>query len=603
MAVTHATVTAIDLVGGWSYLTNSTPSSTRDAALTLAGYSPYTQFESIVQSAWRLHARAAIKMMDSRIYTRQSTDAVTRRAFLQTASGIGLGAMTLGPAFVGGCSADATDGTDSPSSDAGGAVMAALSGTFTALDPQSDSSASALTINDYIYQGLYRLDPFPPRAALEPDLALDLPEAASPTHYRIQIRNDAVFHDGSPVTAGDVAFTLNRIINPETSPLYAGFFDIIASVRASGDHEVEIELTRPTTLLPLRLAMVKVLSEAAVTSSPDALTLQPIGTGPYAISAATSDRVSLSRHTAYVGPRQITYDSIDFNIVTDESARIASLRTGDSAVIIDVPYSAHTELNNVDTINIEAVEGNSPTSIVFHCGKPPFDDVRIRQAVLYAIDRDAITETAFFGQAEPAWESYFRPNTPDYAVPDTIYSYDPDRAQDLVARSGYSGPDLDIEILVPNMHIYTAQSPIIEQNLRDIGLNPRMTPGEFVSLVGRLSEGTYSMFLTSADATALGASDLEFQIRWQWYGFVPRQLLHWDAPELDQIEALLDGALSAPDESERTRQLMEAQNLIQEQVPHGPLHHRAQLTAWSNELEDFRPTPSAPYVLFDGVRG
>jgi peptide/nickel transport system substrate-binding protein len=531
------------------------------------------------------------------------SDPLSRRSFLQR-SGIGLGALLVGGPLAACTTSEQVSG--GPTGDAAGSASLplALSTSITALDPLTESSTGGLAINSVVYEALYRLDPVPPRTELTPELAADLPEEISPTQYRITLRPDVTFHDGTPLTADDVVYTIQQFINPETSPLYNGFLQVVTAAAATGPNEVELTLAHPTTLLAERLLLVRVLSKAAIESSPDALKLAPVGTGPYRVTSAASDEdLLLERFADYNGPRDVHYEELRVRIISDANARVASLTSRQCKVAFAVPESVYSTLENTDGITVEAVPTDSPVMINFHCGKAPFDDVRMRQAVLYAIDRDTITQTTFFGISEPAWKGYFRPDHPDYAEPSLTYEYDPDRARQLISEAGYTGDALAVGIRVSNTEPFVSMGPVIEANLREVGFVPELLPGDYGAHVGKLLEGDYQMMVVAADATALGGVDAEFQLRWQWYGFVPRNILYWSGPALEQVEALLDEALATPDPDARRQLLAEVQDIIQTEVPIGPVHHRNKITAWVSELEGFRASPTDGLLVPDGVEG
>lgn len=499
---------------------------------------------------------------------------------------------------VAGCTAKSPGGTASGADPQ--SISAALGNVFLGLDPTTGDSFGTIALNDVIYEGLYRLDPFPPRSSLTPELAAELPRPLSPTSYRIRLRDDVVFHDGTPMTAEDVVFTIERIKDPATKSPFARFLEIVREVKTVGSHEIELRLASPTTLLASRLVLLKVLSKAAVRKSPDVLTLKPVGTGPFqVVSAVSNQRVDFRRFTGYSGAREFTYGGLGIDIATDGNARISGLRSGRWRAIEDLPASSFDALGRTKGLRAGAAPGSAGTQLAFHCGKPPFDDPRMRRAVMYAIDRDAITKSAFFGQAEPAWGGYLRPDHPEYTAPDITYRYDP--SWKLVAEAGHVGAPIDV-LLPTTPDFLDAQGSIIEENLRAVGLAPRRVPGELQSLLSRVSAGTYNIFLTLIDASALGATDAEFLLRYVYYGSIPRDLLRWTGRLVETVERLLDDALAAPTEADRKRLIAQAHNLIQEQAPVATLHHKKQLAGWSAALQNFRPLPAVG-LAFDGVRG
>ncbi|WP_162606241.1 ABC transporter substrate-binding protein [Jiangella asiatica] len=534
------------------------------------------------------------------------SDALSRRQLLR-AAGVGLAVVGLG-GTVGACTAEAPagdnagEGGNSPGSTSA-QLRTAMANTFSDLDPTTASAVGTIAINRFVYESLYRLDPFPPRAELSPELATELPREVDPTTYRIPLRTDAVFHDGTALTADDIVFTIERIKDPAAGSLFARFFEIVQSVQAVGEHEVEIILTQPTTLLAQRLVLVKGMSRRAIESSPEALTVTPVGTGPYRVASVVSGQeVSMTLFEDYTGPASVSFHELTVNVTVDGNARVSGLRSGQTRVIEDVPSSSFESLAATDGIEVEGATGDHQTGLLFHCGKPPFDDVRVRQAVLFAIDRDTITQTSFFGHATPAWDGVITPDNPEYAAPDLVYRYDPEHARTLLAEAGYAAGGVPIDFLAGNLEFLASQTPIIEENLRAVGFEPNVIPGELESLYSRVTEGTYNLFLIKSDTAALGATDAEFLLRWSFYGSLPREFLYWNTPERDRVEQLLDLALTTADAAERSTALAEAQNILQTQAPLGRLHRADYLTGWSSTLQGFRPLPTSGVEL-DGVTG
>jgi peptide/nickel transport system substrate-binding protein len=471
-------------------------------------------------------------------------------------------------------------------------LAAAMASPFRDLDPSTSPLVSTFAIIDLVYEPLYRVDPFPPRE-LTPVLATELPREVTPTTYRISLREGTTFHDGSPLTADDVVFTLDRIRNPETNSPYLTSFTMIDTVIAVSDSEIELTLKHPTTLLAERLALVWVLSRNATASSPDALKLAPVGTGPYRVQSAVSEQsITLESFADYKGDRQLGFTDLEISVVPDDNARVSGLRTGQFSVIENAPANTFETLSNLDDITIEAVPSSLATYLMFHTAQPPFDDARVRQAVLYAIDRDSITQTAFAGHAEPAWSHMTSPQIAGAVEATPVYSYDVDRAAELLAEAGY-GDGITIDMLINNDESLTQQAPIIQENLRQVGITANVIPGDIQAQAQRAVDGNYHMWLTSADAGAF-AGDAEWGLRWLYGGaFVPRQA-RWENAGL--IE-LLDAALAAPDLDARNQALAEAQNILQTEVPLVPVHFVDKVTAWNSALEGYEPLPKSGFGL------
>ncbi|MEN3284539.1 MAG: peptide/nickel transport system substrate-binding protein [Solirubrobacteraceae bacterium] len=178
---------------------------------------------------------------------------LSRRRLLQ-AAGVGAGAIALGGlSACGGGSSGGNGGTG------GGPLVGALGNTF----PDLDTSRPGLTpanvaIGDFWSERLYRLDRPAPRTRLTPELATELPRQLAPTTYRFKLRQGVTFHDGSPFTADDVAYTIERIKDKKTGSYFGQFFATVAQARAVGEHEVELRLRTPTTLLAPTLNLIPV---------------------------------------------------------------------------------------------------------------------------------------------------------------------------------------------------------------------------------------------------------------------------------------------------------------------------------------------------------
>lgn len=522
---------------------------------------------------------------------------IGRRDLLRAASL--LGAVTLG----GGLAACGTGSSGQAAGQTPGALgtfTAALTAPFPNLEPSVIPYAGAIASSWLWGERLYRVDHFAPRSELIPELAVGMPEEVSPTLRRVTLREGVTFHDGSPLTAEDVVFTFDWIRNPDTGSLWPQFLGFLGAVRAVSDLEVEFELTVPTTLLAARLVLVPIRPRTATVP----FELQPIGTGPYRVATAASDQtIVLEPFEAYNGSAPPAYEQVELTRVADANARVSGLRSGQFAMIEDVPAGAFQELDSAGAgVRVEAVDSYAWTVLYFNCGRPPFDDVRVRQAVMHAIDRDGIARAAFFGLAEPAWTGFISPEHPEFTEPETVHRFDPDHARELLADAGYGEEPIPIDLIYHSDYEFVpSQLPIVEQNLRDIGFEPNLVPLEFSAADARMVEGDYHLTLNGPADWSLFAADLEFLLRGSFTGFVTTNMSYWTGAEAAEVQQLLDEAVAAPDETARHELLATAQNLVQQEVPIGALFHKQQLTGWTDQLGDeYQPLPTAG-VLVDAA--
>ncbi|MEN3284496.1 MAG: peptide/nickel transport system substrate-binding protein [Solirubrobacteraceae bacterium] len=453
----------------------------------------------------------------------------------------------------------------------------------TTLDPHVASQIGGITIVLYAYEGLYGKSPTAPYG-VRPELAAGNLEELSPTSQRVALRSGATFHDGSPVTAKDVVESWRRIMDPKTASFIAGFLTMIKSVKADGDDAVIVTLNHPTTLLKDRLALVKIMPASLAARKPGSkvFNTKPVGSGPYQVVSVTSDlrTVELDRFAAYKGPTKVSLPKIGLTVVPDDQARIAGLQTKRLAAMVDPPFSAIDQLGKQSGIDTGGKLSFQQSLLIFNNGKKPFTDNRIRRAILSAIDRDTITKSVFFGHAEAA-TSYLPSNNPDYKKPATSVAYDPDRARALLAEAGVS--NLSFRLNVSNLGWLSPQAPLIQSQLKDVGINIAIHQGETESLVKEVADKSFDAWLTVTDPSVFGNADGEFLIRWA-YGTLAG-FMYWTDASSKQMAGLLQKATESTSADEVHALVGEMQDLIAEQVPSFPLHHRDATAAWSTGLD------------------
>lgn len=510
----------------------------------------------------------------------EAASGLTRRDALRGA-GASL-AVLMTPALLSACGSSDDEGGSAPA--LRGRAISGQSLAATTFDPHTASTLGALTTIATVYEGLYGKSPQPPYD-LGPQLAAGAPEQLSPTRVRVRLRAGARFHDGSPVTASDVEASFARILDARTASLLAGFLALVKRVRADGENAVVIDLTSPTTLLQDRLALVKVIPASLAKERGGAAVFnkQPVGSGPYKVASISSDlrTVHLDRFDGYNGPSKARLAQVGFDVVADDQARVAALQTKRLQAMTDPPFSAVAQLSKQSGIDAAGTPSFQQSLMMLHCGKPPFDDVRVRQALFLAIDRDAITQSVFFGEAEAA-TSYLPSGNPDYKQPATSLAYDPERARSLLRAAGADG--LSFQLLVSNLGWLSAQAPLIQSQLKEVGVNASIKQGETESLVGEILRGNYAAWLTVTDPTAFGNDDAQFVIQWI-YGNLAAAFLYWTTPAARRLQSLLGDALTS-DSADQVAQINgELQDLIAAEAPAFPLHHRHATAAWTEGLD------------------
>ena len=511
-----------------------------------------------------------------------------RRQFLRFVGASGTAAALAGA--LGACGASGGGGQTQELIEAG------LSYTLsTGFDPMTATGALPQAANLHIFEALVDLDPVTrePYAAL----ATDLPEQVDDTTLRVQIREGATFHNGDPVTADDVVFSFERILDPDNNSLMAQFISFIEGVEEVDDLTVEIALKHPFALAVDRLGVVKIVPRAEVEADDETFDSEPSGSGPYAlVEASAADNITFERWEDYNGPREARAQQMVWQLLEDPSARVTALQSGRVSVIEDVPYLDAEGLEA--SASVEQAQSFGLLLLMFNCAEEPFDDKRVRQALHYAIDHEKIIETARMGGATAA-TGFLPENHPDFREASTVYAYDPERAQELLDEAGVG--DLSIELVTTNTGWVQDAAPLIKESWDAIGVATTLDIGESGGqYANKVETGQFRAMVAPGDPSVFG-NDLDLLMRWFYDGQWPSSYYFWSGTEeAEQLIELLDEAVRIDDENERAEVWAEAVDLVAEEVPLYPLLHRKLTTAWKDEeLDGFQPITTTGLSFLD----
>lgn len=476
-------------------------------------------------------------------------------------------------------------------------ISYSLNGTF---DPMTASGAVTQAANWHTMEGLTELDP----VTREPYAALgaELPKQIDDTTYEVTLRDGAVFHNGDPVTTDDVLFSFERVMNPETGTFFATFVEFIDKVEAVDDKTIRITTEFPFSLVNERLSVVKIVPKAVVEADPAAFGALPTGTGPYKItSAVPDDSLVFERFDDYTGPKPAKAAGMKWNLLSDSAARMTAMSSGTVSAIEDVPYIDVPTLENQDGVNVESVQSFGLLFMMFNTEKEPFDDPRVRQALFYALDTEKIIDNGLLGNATAA--TSFLPEThPDYQEASTVYTYDPQKAKDLLAEAGVK--DLDLNLMTTDTGWVRDVAPLIKESFDAVGVNTTLDIGQAAGQYSKVDAGDMDVMIAPGDPSVFG-NDPDLLMRW-WYGdnVWPESRFRWSGTEeYQRLTTLMDEAVRAEGDAQQEK-WKEAFDLMSEEVPLYPILHRQLPTAWSDDLVGFKPIGLTGLSLLDvGVAG
>lgn len=419
-------------------------------------------------------------------------------------------------------------------------------------------------IGNLVYEGLTKRDISDPDApaGVAPALASSWEVSEDGLDYVFHLQDGVTFHDGTPWNADALIFNLNRYMDetdPNYDPVLITYYDVlthIASVEKVDDLTVSMHLTDPFAFFLANLYNVYFASPTSLEKGGSAAQAKdPVGTGPFIFDSLQENQsISFVRNDDYWGdvPK---LDRITVELIPDAAARTAALRSGR----VDWIEAAQPD----DFASLEAAgfvtTGNAfdwEWSWQLMVQEKPFDDIRVRQAMNYAIDREAIAEDLLHGTASPAYQM-MAPASLYYDPADDIYSYDPDKARELLAEAGYpDGVDVTVGYITAGSGSMQAKpmNEALQTQLAEVGINVTLEPVDFSGMYGKLGAGDTGW------QAANQAFSLEQPSSWKgfWFGCDGNLFGYCN----EEAEALYDQAMVTTDDEERAALLTQVGHLV-----------------------------------------
>ncbi|MGW7297268.1 ABC transporter substrate-binding protein [Streptomyces sp. NPDC054829] len=509
-----------------------------------------------------------------------------RRAFLRRTGALATAAAVTAPLTA--CGPESTIALDGHASGPDRTLTAVIGyGNDGSWDPTQTASAFAMAANNHVYEGL--LDTDPVSRAPYPALATAPPADPSATTWRFTLREGATFHDGEPVTADDVLFVFDRVLDPATDTLAKGFFaPWLKGVRKTGPREVELVLKYPFPDGLSRLTLAKIMPRhvyARPGGWEDAVRGKAVGSGPYRQTAHhPKSNTVFEAYPGYHGPRPPAFRRMNWLTVVDAAPRVARI-SGASAgaqVADNIPYANIGQLES-DGLTVAGGAGMNNLFLMFNTAHPPFDDVRVRQALHYAVDTEQMIEVALKGHGTPASSFLDRAN-PAHRRARTVYDHDPDRARALLKAAGVSG--LEVDLMAVNVSWIVDCLPTIKASWDAIGVRTTLSPQETTAVFTKLDQNQdYQVVAAASNPNQFGL-DADLIMR---YNHGPDNLwmryTRWARnPVARRLFRDMDRAAREPDPDRRRAMIQDYVDVVAEQAVLYPVVHNELMTAWDARL-------------------
>ncbi|BAK15076.1 ABC-type dipeptide transport system, periplasmic component [Solibacillus silvestris StLB046] len=466
------------------------------------------------------------------------------------------------------------------------------------LDPGIVTDGESFKVTQNVFETLLNFGE--QDTTINPGLAKEWEVSEDGLTYTFQLQEGVKFHDGTDFNADAVIKNINRWKGGKEEDFYyfnsmfkAEGEDIIKDVTAEGDYTVVFTLSRPQAPFLKNLAMSPfgIGSPTAFEAAGDKFGDNPVGTGPFKFTDwKRNDSITIEKFEDYWQEGLPKLDKVIFRSIPDNSARLNELMAGN----IDLA-------DGINPSDGKTVEGDStlqlierPSMNIGYLGltntRAPFDNKLVRQAVNYAIDKQAIVDAFFEGRAEVA-ANPMPSSISGYNDAISPYPYDPEKAKSLLAEAGYDGKEIELWAMPvprPYMPDGAKVAEVIQKNLEDVGIPSKIVTFEWATYLEKAKNGEADAFMlgwtgdngdadnfiyTLLDKDNIGSNNYAFYSN-------------------EEVHELLIQAQSETDENVRNELYKKAQEIIHDDAPWVPLAHSTPLLAAKAGVKDFKPHPT-----------
>lgn len=443
-------------------------------------------------------------------------------------------------------------------------------------NPLSTSSALAVGCNWHVIEGLYGMDYHD--YTVHPELADGDPIQLDESTYEITLRKDAMFSDGNKVSTEDVCNSFERAL---TNDLYASMLKPIDSIKPSDDRTLTVKTAYPFSLIRERLAILRVVPSAM---SDEDLKKKPTGSGPWKYEHINEHEVVCVPNNYYNGSFKALATELVWTIACDDAERVESALAGDAYIMENVPVDALNDVKNAG-MSVDTLDGVGMSFMLFNTKKAPFDNVVVRQACLYALNMDRIVQNVMGGSVTAA-TSFLPKKHPYYHEASTIYSYDLQRAQQLLEENQIVPGEIRLSI-VSATHMED-MAVFIAEDLQALGftVNTDIASSSETYAALDADPNAFDIVVAPGDPSCFG-NDPDLLMNWYYaQNTWTITRTQWaDSPECLELEGkMLQAAQTTGDEQQSLWN--DCYDIISNNVPLYPLFHRQVSTAYFKDKVD-----------------
>lgn len=445
----------------------------------------------------------------------------------------------------------------------------AVAANFISLDPHDTNDTLSYSAEKTMLEGLVGFDK---DMNVVPVLAKDYSVNDDATEFTFELEEGVTFHDGAPFNAEAVKVNLDRLTAPDSTLIRSSLFELIEETEVVDEYTVKVKLSEPFGAMINTFAHPAgmLISPQALEEYGDDVSQNPVGTGPYVFEEwQPGDHLTVTKNEDYWNATGNEVDSITFVPTPENGTRVAMLQTGEADFIYPVPTEQAESINGTEGIIVE----NAQSIVVYYLAmnnlKEPFNDVRVRQAINYAINKEAFIEVVNNGFASPL-DSIIAPDTQFYSG-QSPYEYDVEKAKELLVEAGYED-GFNTTVWGANSSTAMNAMEFIQQQLAQINIELEVVPMES----GTLSDSIWSVE-NPEDAEmemyyggwSPSTGDADWGIRPLVGGAdaYPPNSYNTAYYNNDEVNSLIADGLATGDPSEREQAYADVQEIIWEEAP------------------------------------
>ena len=507
-----------------------------------------------------------------------------------------------------------------PADEGSGTIVIAMGAAPVSLDPADHRSRESETVIRNMFDGLVTRDA---TNGVHMQLAESMDWADEQT-LNIKLREGVKFHDGTEMTADDVVFTFERVINenaieyPEvhTSPR-KGLIAPLASIEKTGDYSVTMHFNGAWPPAMQLLVHQQIVPKAYIEKvGTEGFIASPVGTGPFKFVSAQPgfEEVVLERFPDYyggspdltpVGPACIS--QVVFRVIPEASTRVSALLAGEVNIVTNVPQDLIPTLSSNDAVQVKTAAGTQPKWLELNVNMAPFDDVNVRKALNYAVDKDLIIEQIYGGRAV-ALPGALSPYNSFANKSLSPYPYDAAMATDLLKQAGWEDTDGDgildkdgqpFVFTIDTLEDWRPLAEAVADMYRAIGIDANVRFWEYSVIKPQLQAGERQGYL---DDWGDSAFDPVGHFEAKWHGFVadtPYGRGNFSGYSNDRVNDLIQQGETTPDTATRQALYDEAQQLVYDEAPAVFLILPEEVEAASASISNWTPASDSRENMHD----